>query len=446
MSFVGSIPTKVRNIVAHIARDVEGQAVIPMAGNFAIASSLRSGGFTGSISCCDISLYTSALGCFLSGTKIDVQEKRDCPEHLQGLYDTTSELTKVSSLSLIYSLRDVWKLKNPYHERLFRQTILSWSMFMEKTIEKVVAYKEHLGDIKYTPMDAVEFLREVDKKNTVFAFPPTYKRGYEKMEQVLDAVFDWAPPEYTELTDKDLSLYDEIAKFSDYAVILEKDLPDVHAIIGQPCAVLPRGRAAFSHIVRKKKSSNIVYRSTIKSSPVGKIWSPQDKVTGMETPSVAILSLQQTIHLNELFLSSRINYFTGGVGLSVAFLLDEKCIGKADFCPSAHQWKLPEEKPMIYIMSDLAVPSVEKRLAKLVLMLMLSAEVKEMLDLKYIENFCYAATSAFSRGPVSMKYRGVFNLHTRKEQEQGFILNYFAEFTGDPIEASFEKWKKKYKK
>ena len=100
---------------------------------------------------------------------------------------------------------------------------------------------------------------------------------------------------------------------------------------------------------------------------------------------------------------------------------------------------------MIYLMSDLAVDSsAVPRLAKLVLMCLLSEEVRQELCRKYIEDFHYIGTSAFSRHPVSMKYRGVFKKHTRKETVDGYMLNYYAAFTGKSLPKSLAAWKKKY--
>ena len=43
------------------------------AGNFTIPAALRSAGYAGDIACCDVSLYTSALGAYLTGTPLDLK-------------------------------------------------------------------------------------------------------------------------------------------------------------------------------------------------------------------------------------------------------------------------------------------------------------------------------------------------------------------------------------
>ena len=99
---------------------------------------------------------------------------------------------------------------------------------------------------------------------------------------------------------------------------------------------------------------------------------------------------------------------------------------------------------MIYIMSDLAVPSCEKRFSKLILLCLTSSDVKHILDQKYVEDFHYACTTAFSRHPSSMKYRGIFKLHKRIEDPDKYRLNYYAPFGRHSLAEALTIWRKRY--
>jgi len=448
MSFIGSVPQTVRQTIANFAGAIQGTVHLIGAGNFTVAAALRSGGYQGDIGSCDVSLYTSVLGGYLSDSPVSITERDDCPDHLRGLLCFDSPVELVASLALLYDLREVWQMKNPYQKRIVNEYKLEWGSLLEKTVIKLLTYKEHVGRISYEAKDGYEYLYDLPSSSTVFLFPPTYKAGYERLEKLLRATVEWEPPDYKLMTDKDLDLYRQVARFESYFVVLEKDLPEVHEIIGKPSVILPRGRSSFSHIITKTEDQKkIVLHNNAKSASVGPFWPSDRKITPGQKLSVVKISLAQSIRMNELFLSKRIDYFSGGVGVSVAFLLDGMVFGKADFSPSAHQWKLPDDNPMIYIMSDLAVPSsVENRLAKLVLLCLLSLDVKEILDLRYIESFGWACTSAFAAHPVSMKYRGIFKLHKRKETVGGFLLNYYARFDNVKISQVLEIWIKKYKK
>ena len=247
-------------------------------------------------------------------------------------------------------------------------------------------------------------------------------------------------------------MFEAIARFDSYYVVLEKDLPEVYALLGQPSAVLPRGRGRTTYIVAKH-AKKVVIRSSVKTAPVGPIWPANRAVSGDEVPGFAPVKRAQSLRLNELYLAKRIDYFDGGVDVCIVLTLDGQVIGKADFMKTSHaQWKLPEGNPggdeSLYIMCDLAVASdVEKRLAKLVLLLLTSREVKEWVDAKLNKRVGWVITTAFAKGPVSMKYRGCFQLYSRKQDKKTgqYALNYYAPFGARTLTESFALWKKKYK-
>ena len=452
MSFIGAVATSVRQVLAQYAKDVHLPCLIVGAGNFTVPSVLRSAGFAGTITACDVTLYTSALGAYLSGWTLEAREREDCPEHLRGLLRTGSPLELTASISLLMDLREVWKGDNAFKMRMVEHSREAWDTLMEKTCTKLEAYKAHIGPIDYQARDGFDLLEKSASGHTVFAFPPTYKAGYEKLEALLRATVEWTPPDYREMTDKSLELFEAIARFDSYYVVLEKDLPEVYALLGQPSAVLPRGRGRTTYIVAKH-AKKVVIRPSVKTAPVGPIWPANRAVSGDEVPGFAPVKRAQSLRLNELYLAKRIDYFDGGVDVCIVLTLDGQVIGKADFMKTSHaQWKLPEGNPggdeSLYIMCDLAVASdVEKRLAKLVLLLLTSREVKEWVDAKLNKRVGWVITTAFAKGPVTMKYRECFQLSSRKQDKKTwqYALNYYAPFGARTLTESFALWKKKYK-
>lgn len=447
MSFIGAVAGPVRQVLANWSKDVAYDCLVIGAGNFTVPSAMISGGYSGRFHCCDVSLYTSVLGAYLTDSPMDVSEKSDCPEQLKGLLTTGTPEETAASVALIYDLRDVWQAKNPFQVRVISSNRQAWPKLMEQTVAKIKTYKAHFqGRISYEACCGFDFLNRFEpEKHSVLAFPPTYRQGYEKLEKLLKAAINWDPPAYREMTDQSQELYQSIARFASWFVVLEKDLPQAYEYIGNPKAVLPRGRNKKTYIVTSEKDCQpVVMRKPVKSSSVGPLFPSDKQISGTEKIDLVPLSLSQTLRLNELFMASHIDYFTGGVSNSFGFRLDGRIFGKVDFAPSSHQWKLPDSRPMIYIMSDLAIPSNVRRLSKLVLHCLLSWDVKCLLDLHFVEDFGYAATTAFSKNPVSMKYRGTFKLHSRKEDDQGFRLNYYSEFSDLNIQQSFEVWVKKH--
>ena len=145
MSFIGAVATSVRQVLAQYAKDVHLPCLIVGAGNFTVPSVLRSAGFAGTITACDVTLYTSALGAYLSGWTLEAREREDCPEHLRGLLRTGSPLELTASISLLMDLREVWKGDNAFKMRMVEHSREAWDMLMEKTCVKLEAYKSHIG-------------------------------------------------------------------------------------------------------------------------------------------------------------------------------------------------------------------------------------------------------------------------------------------------------------
>ena len=444
MSFIGAINIMARKSVAEFAAYMQYPALVIGAGNFTVPAALRSGGYLGAVHSCDVSLYSSVLGTYLSDNQpLNLSEKPDAPEHLKGLLDIRSSLYAAASITLLFDLREVWQEKNPYQARILGQYLDRWTSLMSETVAKLEAYRLHVAPISFESRCGFEVLDSRPSDSTVFAFPPTYKRGYERLEKLFTSLISWPAPSYAEMTDKTLSLYEKIASFKSYFVVLEKDLPDVYAILGHPTAIMPRGHGK-TYIINKTPGKKWVVKKQLYTLEAGPIYPPDKEPAAGETLSMVKLSLKQTLRLNELYLSHGIDYFEGGVGVSIAFLLAGRIIGKADFCPTNYEWKLDPPGKQIYLMSDLAVPSRIIRLSKLILLALLSSEVKAILNEYYIESFQYVTTTAFSKNPVSMKYRGIFKLHSRKKLPGGYLLNYFAPFGSYLLASSMEIWKKRY--
>ena len=96
-----------------------------------------------------------------------------------------------------------------------------------------------------------------------------------------------------------------------------------------------------------------------------------------------------------------------------------------------------------YLLSDFAV-SRQGRLSKLVLYAALSREAQLLIEQVLNRRIRRLLTTAFSEHPVSMKYRGLFKLVSRKPQEDGrFQLNYESPTGRWTLQEGFETWLKK---
>lgn len=454
MSFLGSIAGPLRKVLAAYAAEVSVPVLLPCAGNFTVGAALRSGGYMGRVTGCDITLYTSALGAYLAGETLAASEKGDCPEHLRGLLDFSDAAHFAASVSIMLDLRQVWQNKNAWHRRVLANYRRGWPELMEKTLLKLEAYRAHLiqgAGFGYQARDAADFLAAHDRDHAVFISPPIFgSSDYIKQERMLAASVAWQAPAYRELRLDDVGIYETITSFREWMIIMERPLPDIEKILGDPVAVVHKGRKSITYAYAGHSKKTIVTRSYLTSRSPGPILPSDRRLEGAESPGIMLLNHEQTVRLNELFMAARVDYILTGLILSVAFCLDRKIIGKADFKLSKAQWALPAPGGQIYQQSDLAVPSdAEPRLSKLVLMLIQSRELHSLISERLQgQDIRFAITTAFSLHPVSMKYRGVFSLHKRLDNPDGpgFRLNYYGELAKWSMAEAYAKWLKKFHK
>lgn len=96
----------------------------------------------------------------------------------------------------------------------------------------------------------------------------------------------------------------------------------------------------------------------------------------------------------------------------------------------------------VYLLSDFVIASPIPRLSKLLLLATKSKELQQILKEKFIQAVDFVLTTAFTDKPVSMKYRGVYELLKRGE---GF-LQYATECGTITTQEAVKTWLKKYKR
>jgi hypothetical protein len=117
------------------------------------------------------------------------------------------------------------------------------------------------------------------------------------------------------------------------------------------------------------------------------------------------------------------------------------------------------ETPYMYLLSDFPVSKTDyPRLSKLIVYCALSKEMKDFCEQQFGTRMRSILTTAFSKNPVSMKYRGILKLYSRKKldaegadgnpdrKEEKFQLNYVAPFGEWTLQEGFDMWKSKHGK
>lgn len=177
-----------------------------------------------------------------------------------------------------------------------------------------------------------------------------------------------------------------------------------------------------------------------------------DVITG--NIAIAPIAIDQFQELRSLYLSTNVTK-VGTPIASYGLFCEGKLFGVFAF-GSGYMLKGNErlEKPTVYLMTDFSIsPTCEKNLSKLVLYCILSKEARFLAEKVTGKRANSITTNAFSKNPVSMKYRGLLELFGRREIEKDkngkvkkWNLSYGAPMGQWSLKEGYELWRRKSSK
>jgi len=323
--------------------------------------------------------------------------------------------------------------KNDYQKSMWESYLQKSDEFYEKSLNKFE--KNEVFDFKIDSFHYGDFRDHISEaRGTSLIFAPTYKGGYEKIYQTIEEVFEYERAVY--------SIFDSKAAGSIYLDILEKGKSIIYSDIDfKELSTYKRGVVQFP----KKRNiflySNVSDKKYFFTTPESKkdlnakIIPSDFSFSNSTKISIAKVQSELIFHYKHLFMSSRVNY-SENEDFGIAFLADGMIFGFAGF----NKFMSSEEN--LFLSSDFVFPSGEKRLSKLLIMLLLSKEIRKLLIRHYIHAYQGLKTSVYTEHPISMKYRGIFELLDRKKGK----LVYQQEFKNEYINEVFIRWFKTKRK
>lgn len=432
MSFVGSINEKLRKFFYTHAGVLAGRkCYIGCSGNFTIEQIITRHCASAEIYSNDVSLYSSIIGHMLAYRRTLPVEFINPELTWANKYISLGPAEAVATILLVLELLKYEKRKNPYSERMWQAYLVNFDSLHEKTLKKVRAAAEHICIKEYTMTDVFDYYPRPD--GVSIGFLPTYAGGYEKLFSRLEESVAWDKPAYAMLTEErreatiakmnqsEYILYDDRER-ADLPCIARVDLFGKHTVYIYSNLDFRRG------LFRKKINEKI--------SPFNLLM-PDEEIPVSEVRALEV-DLPTINHYRNMFLSKKIQPGSGGPCYLI--FAGAKLFGFLIFQAYSQKGGPKDE---IYLLSDFVVPSVRhRRLAKLLLMVTQCRDMKEILSEKIIRDYKGILTTAFTDQPVSMKYRGVYELAKRGK---GF-LNYKTGFKDFTFKEVVKLWMKKYAK
>ncbi|MDQ8706718.1 hypothetical protein RCO28_30225 [Streptomyces sp. LHD-70] len=437
--FHGSIPADLRAIIHEHAATWTGQVediYVGCSGNFTIERVLRDAGVQ--LHSCDVQLYSSAIGWYLAGQRLPITLRPESAGELDWLepYMDGRAGTLAAVMLGTRFLQWLGREEHPYYGRMLTAYRQQFPEVHAKTVEKIEALPLRLAS--YAAMDVNQWLaEEVPAEAPVVAFPPFFAGDYESQFAALDKHLEWPAPEYPVLDDAaKQTLIDRITDRPHWMLGLHFDVEDLAGHLRGQVQTANRGLPIN------------VYSSVRRS----RIVRPQQRLETVKAPrlipglrlgkrlSLAPLTMGQFATLRSQYMNHNIR--PGTPTMALAVLVDGVVVG-------AFAFSTPKFDPHnVYLLSDFPVaPTSYKRLAKLVLYGALSREAQFLAQRTMNTRLTHLNTTAFTQRPVSMKYRGLLHLNSRKDSDDPlyrYQLDYGGELGRWSLAEGFAQWRDRH--
>ena len=385
----------------------------------------------------DVSLFSCAIGRWLADDPLPFRFIDELAP-LEEFLIEASPLRRVAAISFALDVTN-WASgkQNPYKQAHYRELMGNADHYITQLQAKIASAFGDLRLARYDGRDWIVHMEEaLAEKATIVTFPPFYKGDYEKLYKWLDERVEWDRPTYDLYDPKNLPQLVDRIRDSDSDYIFVSD----QRIAGHEPRALWRahGRAdcwlyARSGEARLQRSAPKIRPFAYKPLDVAKIHEGSVvTVTPADAPD-AFYVRQIYVKKSIMITSARFNFFV---------YIDGMLAGVLAFEPQDFNRNAVDRSDVIYLLIDMAVTR-EGRVSKLIVRLTLNASVLKVVAGRLLAPIDYVITTAFSEHPVSMKYRGVYDLLDRRDANPpmvGFQLRYGAEAIDETPQQAFEWW------
>jgi hypothetical protein len=410
--FQGSMPLTTIRQVARMARDWDvADIYVGCSGTFKVERTLHD---RFAMHSNDVTLYSCAIGWHLAGVpwRLAVRPEAEAEWGWLGDYMGTSADDLATVLASTTMLQEAMSPRrdNRYFTSKRGGYRRQFAAMHAKTLAKLPDV--HLAS--FYAGDVRDHMAAAPKDTGFVSFPPFFGGGYERMFAGLHHVFDWDPPEYRMFDDADVAgMFAQAREFRHWAIgshmVLDDYHDDLRAVVrshGLPVYLYGDSGARSVVANRPPPQKPLLARRLEAGMTIG---------TSLRVHPVSAVQFQS---LRASVMNAHIAPASPHFACMVS--VDGLLVGGFAF-----QWEqvgttlnmfsdqLPG--PTAYLLVDFPVPGTDyTRLAKLVLAAALSTETRNLLERAASRRFRSLKTTAFSKHPVSMKYRGMLQLLDRK--------------------------------
>ena len=329
-----------------------------------------------------------------------------------------------------------YQRKNDYQEEMFNAFIEQSKIYYDNTIKKLEkgALDFYIQSFYYG--DFLDFLKMKRGKGVGISFPPTYKGGYEKLFSYVEESFKYEHASYNIFDPKEGgAVFKELLDNDENIIYSDRYFNILEGYLVGKIRLGSNKNPLFAYSSLQTNNHYYIERDKcVKPSHIHIL--PVDYQFTTDTViTVRQCAVNDVNYYKAFYMANKVNYTTGG-DFGLVFMADGMAFGFTSFS------KQLSTLSKIFMQSDFVVNSETQRLSKLLIMLVKSHDVRRLIARKMYNYYDGVKTTVYTTSPVSMKYRGVFNLERRDEGK----LIYSSIFTEKSLNELYALWIRKYKK
>ena len=421
--FVGAVPMPAVEQITRAVPFTEWRNVfVGCSGSFRFDRAVRDVHPSVRVHSNDVSLLTCSLGALATGTEFPLAFKGRLA-FVEDLMRGQPFKARIGAVEVALEMAK-YKGSNAFAQAHFAHYRERFADFHGPVMTRLDGFLSGLQIAAFHAGDFREQARRAaETGGGVAAFPPTYKNGYERLYKFVDESTEWERPSY-DIWDpaKIKDWIDELDAMGVRYCVLTDHVLDHH----EPVTVY-RSQSNKPVYTFADRAVGSVRRATHSTEEFRYASLDPAALTAESKVEIIAASSGMMNFLKDIYLAKGIAHVAG---LANFLVLVDGCLA-GGFIYARDKFGGEQ----IYLLSDFAL-SPKSRVSKLIATLATSATVIRRLEVKLVRRIALVTTTAFTGKPVSMKYRGIFDLVGRSPGK----LNYASKIREQSPGEIYREW------
>ena len=448
MPFFGTVPnTCIEQFLRVVPFDDWGEVYVGCSGTLKIEEAIRSRHPEIPIHANDVSLFSCPLGWYYTDQPYAINFHSRLGFINEYIEDQPYEYTVAAVLVAQELAR--YHRDNGYCRAHFNYLKETFPVHQQKAVDKLREKKAKLKLTSYFAGDWRDHMETaIERGHGIASFPPFFGTSdYASQFKFINSNIAWPEPSFRDYKAEHFRIALErcIDSGVNYMLLSDQRFEDI-----KPTLEFVEGRKV-PHYMYCNTTRSSVRHIFLKNEPF--LYKPivPSKLTRKSRIEVVKAEAKHLNFIKDVYLAKGIIHSTGLANYLV--LIDNMLAGGIIYSLQKYGVKTDsgdsyEMSQCLYLLSDVTL-SNENKLSKLLAMLATSRNLIQPVQNKLLSPIKYITTTARSKNPVSMKYRGIYELNSRRISDDPIdqgknILQYGAKITEQQPHQIYRYWFDRY--